>query len=399
MHKLMYMLWLSEAFPKGSCKPYTILSKVDSLEEFYNKGKEYWKSLNFLTIADIKLLEKTKLERAEQIVDKCKALGIKITTILSKTYPKMLRTIYAPPIILYYKGDISCINDSVSISYVGTRYASDYSIETARKMSYNLAKCGCVVVSGCAVGIDSAAHQGALDANGLTVGVMACGIDTNYPAQTAQLRANMIKTGGAVVSEVPPGTLESKYPFNVRNRLMSGMTQGTIIGQAPKKSGALLTANHAVEQGRDLFIVPPHDIYSDEYRGVVTLLRDGAKPIYDHTDVIVEYKNTYTHLLHTIEQEEKHTNTVQVPKKERTAKTDNPTPITEQKHDEKSLVNIENLTSNQRKIYEILSYDKTHIEQIVNKCDLAYKDVISALTMMEIMGVVASYPGQNYSIK
>ncbi len=395
----MYMLWLSEAFPKGSCKPYMILSKVDSLEDFYNKGKEYWKSFKFLTTADIKLLEKTKIERAEQIVDRCRALGIKITTILSKTYPKMLRTIYAPPIVLYYKGNISCINDSVSVSYVGTRYASDYSIETARKMSYNLAKCGCVVVSGCAVGIDSAAHQGALDANGLTVGVMACGLDINYPIETADLRANMIKTGGAIVSELSPGDRGTKGGFYVRNRLMSGMTQGTIIGQAPKKSGALLTANHAVEQGRDLFIVPPHDIYSDEYTGVVSLLRDGAKAVYDHTDVIVEYKNTYTHLLHTIDQEEKHTNMVQVPKKERKAKTDNPTPITKQKKDEKSLVNIENLTSNQRKIYEVLSQNKTHIEQIVIQCGLPYKDVISALTMMEIMGVVLSYPGQNYSIK
>ncbi len=376
-----------------------ILSKVDSLEEFYKRGKSYWKTLDYLTKADIKLLENTSLDRAEHIVKNCKLLGIKITTILSKTYPRMLRNIYAPPIILYYKGNLSCINESVSVAYVGTRYASDYSINTARKMSYNLAKCGCVVVSGCAVGIDSAAHQGALDANGLTVGVMACGLDVNYPTETAKLRANMIKAGGAVVSELPPGNPGSKHVFSVRNRLMSGMTNGTIIGQAPNKSGALITANHAIEQGRDLFVVPPHDIYSDEYRGVVSLLRDGAKSVYDHTDIIVEYRDMYTHLIRTIEQDEKQVNMVQVPKKEKKVKQiQKAEPQIEQKTD-KSIAAVQGLTPNQRKIYEVLSYDKKHIEQIANECQIEYKDVISALTMMEIMGVVASYPGQNYSIK
>ncbi len=402
MHKLMYMLWLSEAFPKGSRKPYRILSKVDSLEEFYEKGKEHWKHLGFLTSAELEAMEKTTLERSKEIVKSCKSAGIKITTILSKTYPKMLRNIYAPPIILYYKGNLSCLNESVSVAYVGTRYASDYSINTARKMSYNLAKCGCVIVSGCAVGIDSAAHQGAIDANGLTVGVMACGINVNYPTETAKLREEIIKTGGAVVSELPPGNPGSKHVFNVRNRLMSGMTHGTVVGQAPSKSGALLTANHAVEQGRDLFIVPPHDIYSDEYRGVVSLLRDGAKSVYDHTDIIVEYRDTYTHLIHTIEQDEKQVNMVQVPKKEKKVNKEMQKPQLDEVKEpksEKPMAATQNLTQNQQKIYDVLSYDKKHIEQIASECQIAYKDVISALTMMEIMGVVVSYPGQNYSIK
>lgn len=179
------------------------------------------------------------------------------------------------------------------MAVVGTRSATPYGHKTAFRLSYRLAECGALIVSGGALGIDSEAHRGALQAGGRTIAVLGCSIDYPYLSANAELR-KMISEHGALISEYPPGTPPSKVSFPIRNRLISGLALGTVVVEASIKSGSLITADHALNQGKDVFAVPGN-IMSSAYAGSNRLLSDGAKPVFSAADILSEYTSQYPH--------------------------------------------------------------------------------------------------------
>lgn len=214
--------------------------------------------------------------------------NIEIITIKEKEYPQILKEIYDPPIAIYLIGDKTILNNT-NIAIIGCRECSEYGKNIARKLAYNISKNKMNIVSGLAKGIDIEGHIGALEANEKTIAVLGNGVDTIYPKENINVAKEIIKKGGAIISEYPLGTIPNKNNFPERNRIVSGMSKGVIVVEAKEKSGTLITVDFALEQGRDVFVVPGN-LNSQNSVGTNELIKQGAKIITNYQDIIEEYK-------------------------------------------------------------------------------------------------------------
>ncbi len=222
-------------------------------------------------------------EQAAKELEEAHSLGVQIIPFDSPRYPKRLKEIPDPPVLLYVKGDLKA-QDNFSVAVVGSRKCTPYGKRIAYEFSKAFASSQITVVSGLALGIDSAAHRGAIDANGRTIAVLGSGIDRIYPASNAKLASSIVNGHGAVVSEFPFGTKPNKFNFPFRNRIISGISLATVVVEAAEKSGSLITARLAGEQGRDVFAVPGN-ITSKMSAGTNALIKDGAYPITAPSDL------------------------------------------------------------------------------------------------------------------
>lgn len=242
-----------------------------------------------------KNLRAKDLQEATAILRNCEKQKINILFWQDEDYPLSLRAISKAPLLLYYIGDLPDLNRRLCIAMVGSRTAGDYAKAATYRLSYELAAAGVVMISGMALGVDAVSAAGALAAGGTTVAVLACGVDIAYPASHTTLRNEIIKHG-VVMSEYPPGTRAERYHFPARNRLISGLSQGTVVVQAAQSSGALITADHALTQGRDLFALPGQ--MDDKYsQGTNALLHDGAVFVQDVYDILDKYQMLFSDVL------------------------------------------------------------------------------------------------------
>lgn len=240
---------------------------------------------------------------ADKILNRCSKDGICVSTPEDEAYPKALLTLPDFPAVLFSRGNIGLLNTNAEIAVVGTRKPSSNSIRITERLSFEIARAGAIVVSGGARGIDSSAHRGALKAGGQTAAVLGCGFGVNYLPENNELREK-IAENGVLITEYPPGTEGSKFTFPQRNRIISGLSLGTLIIEASSKSGSLITAEYALSQGRDVFAVPG-DIINSAYSGANNLIRDGAKPVFCAYDVLEEYTGLYPNLIHINPPDEK----------------------------------------------------------------------------------------------
>lgn len=225
-------------------------------------------------------------DSVREIVDVCRINGIKIITLDDRDYPLLLKNIENPPIVLFCAGNLNGTDKAITVSVVGTRKPSEYSVSVTGQIISQLCEVGAVITSGLAMGIDREVHKACINSGGRTIGVLGCGIMVNYPAKNAKLKRDIIANGGAVISELLPYSKPSGDYFQHRNRIISGLSKGTLIIEADENSGALLTATHACDQGRDVFYIPPHDILSESFMGAALLARDGAVPVFGHIDIL-----------------------------------------------------------------------------------------------------------------
>jgi len=202
---------------------------------------------------------------------------IKCIKITDNEYPEKLRHIYAPPQCLYVIGNESILSKK-GIAIIGCRNCTQYGAKNAYKFSYEISKLGINVISGMARGIDTYSHKGAIMAGGNTIAVLGCGLDVIYPKENRELYKNIIVNGGAVISEFPLGTPPLKHHFPIRNRIISGLSDGVLVIEATKRSGTLITVNHALEQGKDIYALPGN-IDSENSSGTNDLIKEGAIPI------------------------------------------------------------------------------------------------------------------------
>lgn len=203
-----------------------------------------------------------------------------------KNYPEKLRHIYAPPAKLYLLGDENILNKP-SIAIIGCRQASDYGKKVAFRFAYELAKQGIVVISGLARGIDTCGHLGAVKANGQTIAVLGSGFGHIYPTENKGLCRDIIQKGGAIVTEYEPKSKPEKMHFPARNRLISGLADGVLVVEAKEKSGTLITVDYALDQGKDVFIIPGN-ITSQNSNGTNSLIQQGAKLVTKVEDILAE---------------------------------------------------------------------------------------------------------------
>lgn len=263
-----------------------LLSKIPSGEAIWKLKRDELKALKILNDHAIENFENfinKNQDLPEKIFKSCQKCDAKVIVVNDENYPELLKQIAQPPAMLFYKGTLPHYDD-FCIAMVGSRNLTSYGKEAAQMIAEDLASRGVVVVSGAARGIDTASHQGALR-RGRTVAVLGCGIDVVYPSENRKLFAEIIEKDGAIISEYPPGT--SPYPafFPARNRIISGLSHGTVVVEAGKKSGALITADLALNEGRDVFAVPG-SIFSRMSDGPNNLIKQGAHPVASAEDII-----------------------------------------------------------------------------------------------------------------
>ena len=412
MEDILYWIWLSRVFSYGSWKPKELIRLFETPERVYQLDESQLKETGFLTEKEVLACKRLSVSDMETIAEECYQKGISILTYASKEYPQRLRNIYAPPMVLYLKGTLAGLDEEPTITAVGTRKASDYGLSVTGNLCYELAKCGVLIVSGCAVGIDSYAHLGALKAKGRTIGVLGCGLDVDYPWKNRELKEKILEQG-ALVSEYPPGTQPAGKHFPVRNRILSALSLGVLVTEAPMKSGALLTAEHALEQGKDLFCVPPHDIYDPAYAGVAKYLRDGAIPVFSAEDILFEYLSDYPHKLNAdlilgkyLPGGRKLRKKPHAPEKSRTLQWEKNAPLMQKEsgrsEEEKAVLEetAEKLDEPLKTVYHALREEyPQYIDEIAGAVELSFPQIQSSLTQLELMGLVESYPGSRYSRK
>lgn len=294
---LRYWVWLSLVFGAGSVKLLSYLQRLGSPAEVYDAMQTGM--LRDLHPNVQKAMTAHKIGEADSIVYFCKSHGIELIPIDSEDYPPLLRDIGAPPVLLTAQGNTELLKKPLSLSVVGTRHPSPYTERVTNAMISALcSQNDFVIVSGFAKGVDACAHTAALDAGGSTVAVLGCGLNVNYPRENQQLRERILTGGhGLMISEYMPGTQPFPANFPKRNRILSGLGYATAVMEAAARSGSLVTAQCAADQGRYLYCVPPADLFDPRYAGVMPLLRDGAFPLMSHEDILMSYYSHYPQYL------------------------------------------------------------------------------------------------------
>lgn len=288
--RLLYWVWLTLCFPAGSKKIHKLLAEADPQGIYEDRDDLHFP---FLNENELRRMQTISLGSAEKVLDDCRQLNVRAVTMEDEAYPKRLLDLEDAPPVLYVQGDIAGLDDRLTIGVVGTRDITDYYRRCTGNISFQLARAGAVIISGCAVGCDEFGHRGALRAGGKTVGVLACGFGVNYPRETEEVRERMVETGGALISELPPYTRHDRNYFRVRNRLIAALSEGVLVTQVPVRSGATLTADHAINQGKELFCLPPADIFSTECMGAAALIRDGAQVVFSARDILEVYLDRF----------------------------------------------------------------------------------------------------------
>ena len=374
--KKLYYIWLQQTLGYGSHKIRTVNLLYKQIEDFYNAGINTWRFCGCFTNHELDLMNSYDINKAKEILNKCNQLCYRVVTIEDKEYPYNLKNIENPPCVLYVKGDsLEILNEYLSISIVGTRNATRNGLKSAFDISFALAKNNVIIISGGAVGIDSQAHKGALQAGFKTFCVLGCGLNFNYLSENAHLR-KLISQNGAVISEYPPDYPAYSRNFPIRNRIISALSLGTIVIEAGEKSGSLITADLALKQNKDVFAVPG-DILSKYSKGSNALIKDGAKPVTCIEDVIEEYTHLYPYLGDKL-------NKLQEPK-------------AQEKVDLNKTISLpEGLSENAKNVYNNLTYDLIQIDEISQLTNLKINVVLQAITELELYGLIESYSGKRY---
>lgn len=287
--------------------------------------------------------------------------NIKYVQFNDSGYPEMLRRIFDPPPGLFVQGTLPPA-DGLAVAIVGSRRPTPYGLAVAEKIAGELAQAGIIVVSGMARGIDSSAHQGALVAGGTTIAVLGCGVDVVYPRENQRLMEKII-SAGAVVSEYPPGTTPEPWHFPVRNRIISGIAKATVVVEAGERSGALITADCALEQGRDVLAVPGN-ISSPLSRGPNRLIKQGARLVENVADILEEIGVSSLF-------------------KPQAGKT----PV------------FPRLTDGEKAVYHLLSHEPAHLDELISRSGLPAQEVLAGLMFLEIKGLVRQMPGKFYVLR
>ena len=290
MNDQLYWIWLSMALGAGA-RTDEILSAFPHPRALYETDRTGRLLSGVFTGSQLDRLEKTTLQAAAHAAELCARNGWRICTPQDAGYPVLLKSLVDQPLALYCDGEMDFLNRRVAVGVVGTRKPTVESLNIARRISADMAAAGAVIVSGGALGIDSAAHEGALLANGKTVCVMGCGLGVDYLRENEALRRE-IRQNGALITEFPPFTPASRFTFPTRNRLISGMSCGVLVVEAGEKSGSLITARRANEQGREVFAIPG-SVLTSAYKGVNRLIRDGAKAVTCAEDVLDAFAMMY----------------------------------------------------------------------------------------------------------
>lgn len=410
---LQHWIWLATRTGLGDRGKAALLEHFHDPEQLYFAGEGDLSAFDFLTPEAVGSLADKSLTEVQKILDDCAKAKIHVMTFHDGGYPQRLKNIPDPPVVLYYKGNLPDLDGTPTIGVVGTREASAYGLTVAKRMGYQIAACGGIVVSGMAKGIDAMAMQGALTAGMGVVGVLGCGADMVYPLSNRALFRDT-EQYGCILSEFPPGTPPYKQNFPRRNRIISGLSDGVLVVEAPARSGALITARRAADQGRDVFAVPANiDVPTGE--GSNALIRDGAIPVGSGWDILSEYEGRYPGKIRRSKggaQLKSYPDEIRDAGEKTTLKVAQTAPkiprgTEKTKPEQKKGIDnggnepyidltkiISSLSEHERIIVAQLENGQRLVDDVIADSGLSAPLVLSSLTLLEVKGIVRRLPGR-----
>lgn len=428
MSEVIYYIWLSLVCGAGSPLPERLLSHFgDACAVHSAESADYAQLDPPLDEGDIAKLCDKNLDRASRAMEYCERNNVTVIGCDNPIYPTRLHSIRSYPAVLYFRGALPDIDDNVCVAVVGTRSMTEYGRHAAFAFGRGLASGGAVVISGMAKGIDTASHEGALYAGGTTIAVLGCGIDRAYPDENKALMEKIINTG-AVVTEFPPYTPPAGMNFPIRNRIISGLCQGVLIVEADERSGALITAKTALYQGKDIFAVPGN-IYSDASSGTNRLIKNGARLVSTPADILEEYEFLYPHRIdmsriprmnarfeyvrvrdaksaaplkvasppseYRRAEKKREEKPVPVAGAPNVPPKEEPKPV---KEDSKQKDRLSALDDTELAVYKAIGAEKKTTDEII-RSGIKASEVMTALTMLELYGLIENLPGGYYAAK
>ncbi len=402
----IYLIALNQIEKIGDRRIYELIKHYESVESIFEDKEKNLKELIEKKFK-FKVNDFSKneiLDKAENIIKKSKEYGIGILSLFDKEYPFNLKQIDNPPYILYYKGDLKKLRRN-SVSIVGTRNPTKESKKYAFDIASKLSALNITVVSGMAKGIDKEAHLGAISSLVNTVAVLGNGIDIVYPSENVKVYNKLIESG-IVISEFEVGRKPDRMNFPRRNRIISGLSYATIMVEASSKSGALITVDYALNQGREVYIAP-YDEKLKEYFGNHKLYKEGAKIINDVNDILEDFDSIFSNDDDYLKMKLKYFEGGNIPIKEdseekkiiKTQKIkENKENKTVRKITENKKIEKPNLEGDEAKLYDIISKnDKVHIDDIIEKTEMKTQVVTSLLMQLEINGFIKQTAGKYYT--
>ena len=413
---LVHWIWLATRPGLNDLAKAAVVRYFQDPEDAYYADPETYTQIEGLTTEAAAGLQDKDLGEAQKILETCENQNISILTYRDAMYPNRLKNIADPPVVLYYKGKLPEFDALPVIAVVGTRKATPYGLKTAKNMGAQIARCGGLVLSGLATGIDAMAMRGALSAGKSVVGLMGCGVDVVYPAYNRSLLLDTQRYG-CLISEFPPGTPPYKWNFPKRNRVLSGLSCGVLVVEAPKISGALITASRAADQGRDVFVIPGNvDVAA--CAGSNELLRDGAIAVSTGWDILSEYRALFPGkvredrlpAMQTLyPDEEAALKAVERSGEKVAQKTSFPKNkgSTRHKNDKKVIDNGAQepysdlkekkdpaLTPDERTLLTLLQRGEQLVDDMIAESGLTSGVVLSTLTLLEVKGCIRRLPGR-----
>jgi len=387
LSELRYWLWLSSA-PVGCRAKAALAQFYGSAEAAFLAPPGEFATVNGVSEKEAAVLERRSLDAVSDIQDDCAANGVSIITMQDAQYPARLKHIFAPPVVLYVKGSLPIMDDEAAIAVVGTRSASPYGMKMARRIAAEISRCGGTVISGLTSGIDAAAADGALRVDGKCVAVLGTPIEGELGSL-----AHSVAAHGALVSEYCPGARVLKSNYRERNRISAGLAVGVAVIEAPAKSGALLFAAEAVEQGKEVFALPGNaDALNSA--GTIALLKDGAKPITCGWDIMSEFASLFPERIRRVtavelpENEEKTVEDVHPNKKE----VDKPQAV--------EYITVQELLSglsaDELAVASAIAPEGTHVDDIAEAAGFPSSKTLSVLTLLEIKRIAVRRSGMRY---
>ncbi len=378
-----YWVWLSTALG-ASARTDEIFAAYSEPHKIFEAGEADRMISGVFTRAQMSRIKCTSMNTALHYISLCEKNGWQVITPDSELYPADLKKLTDMPLVLYVDGSLDCLTDKVAIGVVGTRNPCYESIAIARSISGELAKAGAVVVSGGALGIDRAAHEAALEAGGKTVCVMGCGLGTGYLMENEAMRRE-IKKNGAVISEFPPLSSASRITFPQRNRIISGLSKGVLVVEAGERSGSLITARLAAEQGREVFAIPG-SVLSTAYMGANSLIRDGAKAVSCAREILAPYAIMHPDRLCL--------DSLKGPITAEEAK-----PAEEKKPAKVVKECPAGLGPDGQAVYNLFGDEAIHPDEICAATGLSLSKVIAVLMQLELEEYIEQTEGKNYILK
>ena len=395
---LIHWIWLAQL------PDVTLHQKLQLLQHFPDAEDLFFADDAKLSELEPKLrdaLSNKDLTEARKIENKCLQRKIDLLPITDSAYPVRLRNIPDPPILLYCKGSLPDLTEKPIIGIVGTRKATPYGIASTKKLSRQIAVCGGLVISGGAAGIDTAAMQGAMETGNPVLCVLGCGVDVAYPVKNRQLFDQTAKNG-CLISEYPPGDTPERWHFPQRNRIISGMANGVLVTEAPERSGALITARQALEQGRDVFVIPGN-IDVETSAGSNGLLQDGAAAVLSGWDVVKTYESQYPNTVADrplgLLQPEKPADIPKVAQAEKLPTDKKDIDILPKTSYIGKETNRQTLSAEEQQILDLLTEDPQSVDGVLARLDMPSARALSLLTKLALKGSVINHPGRLVSVR